>query len=67
MTPAPDTAITLIRIDSLGNVYINTNVANHKVIITKSEREFNTLKNYAFNPCAATPEQLTESFYVPQS
>lgn len=67
MTPAASPAITIIHIGPNGEVAINTNVGEHKVIVTKSLREFDKLKNYAFSPAAATPEELEAEFYKPQS
>ena len=67
MTPAPDPAITIIHIGPNGEVTINTNVGNHKVIVTKSQRIFDDLKGYAFNPKPAYESELTDSFYKPQS
>lgn len=63
MTPTPDPVITLVHIGPNGEVTVNTNVANHKVIVTKSQREFDTLRGYAFTPPAAKVEELTEAFY----
>ena len=65
MTPLPDTVITVIHISAEGEVTVNTNVSNHKVLITHSEREFDRLANYAFNPAPGKAESLKEDFYKP--
>lgn len=58
MTPVPSPAITIVYIGPNGEVIINTNVGEHKVIVTKSQREFAKLSNYAFNPAPAYFEDL---------
>jgi hypothetical protein len=67
MTPIPDPAITLVHIGPNGELSINTNVGNHKVIVTKSQREYDRLKGLAFYPPPAYPEDLEAEFYKPQS
>jgi hypothetical protein len=58
MIPAPSPAITIVYISPEGEVTINTNIGEHKVIVTKSQREFAKLSNYAFNPAPAYFEDL---------
>ena len=67
MTPAPNPTVTTIYIGPNGEVTINTNAENHRVLVTKSQREFDDLPKFAFNPAPATLESLTEGEYVPQS
>ena len=66
MCPSPNPAVTVIHLGPNGELSINTNVGNHKVIITKSQRMFDDLKRYAFNPKPADELELREDFYVPQ-
>ena len=48
MTPAPNPAVTVIFIGPNGEVRIATNVGDHRLLVTTSQREFEQHLDFGF-------------------